>query len=164
MADLKHGMAIVRNDAIQRLGYPRRRPSDPWLKGCFVMSMDSSGFPYVWFSYADGFGDDEGMAEFERNLPRQKPFVILSDSAPDENRQPSHEERKRLSLWMKAHKADLRQFVLAMVVVEPNAVKRLAFAAFGVIFEKFWGYPMVMVESRDAAMAQAETLLAKVGR
>lgn len=128
------------------------------------MSMDSSGFPYVWFSYADGFGDDEGMAEFERNLARQKPFVILSDSAPDENRQPSHEERKRLSLWMKAHKADLRRFVLAMVVVEPNAVKRLAFAAFGVIFEKFWGYPMVMVESRDAAMAQAETLLAKVGR
>ncbi|WP_047309947.1 hypothetical protein [Rhodopseudomonas palustris] len=125
------------------------------------MPMDNSNFPFVWMSYTDapGHDHDEDFASFEENLKRGEPFVVLTDSAPSEDHEHSQAERKRTSLWMKKHKAELRKLVLAMIIVEPSAAKRLAFKAFGITFQKFWGYPMLLASSRDEAMAIGRKLL-----
>lgn len=125
------------------------------------MSMNSSNFPFVWMSLSPEQGHDpeNDFVEFEANLKRGEPFVLLSDSAPAEGREHTPEEKKRTSLWMKKHKGELRKLVLAMILVEPSPAKRLGFKAFAVVFAKFWGYPLILASSREEAMTIAKGLL-----
>ncbi|WP_201026347.1 hypothetical protein [Paramesorhizobium deserti] len=62
---------------------------------------------------------------------------------------------------MKKHKAELRSLVLAMIVIEPSATKRLAFKPFGLPFAKFWGFPLRLVSSREEAIEVAGNLLSE---
>lgn len=130
------------------------------------MSMDSSNFPLVWMSLAPVPGHDfkQDFDEFEANLKRGEVFVLLSDYAPAEDHEHSGEEKRYTSLWMKKHKSELRNLVLAMIVIEPNAAKRIAFRAFGVVFAKFWGYPLMLATTREEALETADKLLLKSGR
>lgn len=48
-----------------------------------------------------------------------------------------------------------------MIVIEPNAAKRLAMKPFGVAFAKFWGYPLRLTSSREEAMEIAGKLLSE---
>lgn len=125
------------------------------------MSMNSTQFPFVWISLAHEPGQDsqKDFDEFEANLKRGEPFVLLSDSAPTGDHEHSKEEKKRTSLWMKKNKAELRKLVIAMILIEPNAAKRLGFKAFSEVFAKFWGYPLILASSTDAAMEIAKGLL-----
>ncbi|WP_042695272.1 hypothetical protein [Azospirillum sp. B506] len=127
------------------------------------MSFDSTSFPLVWVTFEQGpdHDHDKDFQEFEANLGRGEPFVLLTDSTPDEEHEHSQEEKKRSALWMKKHKAELRSLVLAMIVIEPSAAKRLAFKAFGVAFAKFWGYPLRLASSREEALEIARTLLSE---
>lgn len=125
------------------------------------MPLDSTNFPLVWMNYDEGtdHDHDKDFEALEANLKRGAPFVLLSDSAPAEDHEHSQEEKKRTSLWMKKHKAELRTLVLAMIVIEPNAAKRLAFKPFGVTFAKFWGFPLRLASSREEALDMAGNLL-----
>ncbi|MRH98645.1 hypothetical protein [Agrobacterium tumefaciens] len=127
------------------------------------MPMDSSNFPFVWISVAHEPEHDFKLdfEEFDSNLKRGKPFVLLTESAPAEDHEHDREEKKYTSLWMKKHKVELRKLVLAMIMVEPNTAKRVAFKAFGAVFAKFWGYPLMLVSSRKEALETAEKLLAQ---
>ena len=127
------------------------------------MPLDSTDFPLVWMSYDEepGHDHDEDFEVLEATLKRGAPFVILTDNAPTEEHEHSHEEKKRTALWMKKHKAELRTLVLAMIVIEPNAAKRMTFKPFGLAFAKFWGYPMKLASSREEAMEVAGKLLSE---
>ncbi|MBN6110211.1 hypothetical protein [Xanthomonas bonasiae] len=127
------------------------------------MSMNSSEFPYVWMNLAQEPGHDhqKDFDEFEANLRRGEPFVILSDTTPTEDHEHTPEEKKRTALWMKKHKVELRRLVLAMIQIEPNPAKRVGYKAFAVLFAKFWGYPMLLASSREQAMEMARELLPK---
>lgn len=85
--------------------------------------------------------------------------MLLTDTAPAEDHEHSPEEKKRTALWMKEHKIGLRSLVLAMILVEPNAAKRLGFKAFAALFAKFWGYPLLLASSREQATEMARGLL-----
>ncbi|MGK6315570.1 hypothetical protein ACMGE0_21455 [Neorhizobium sp. DT-125] len=128
--------------------------------------MDSSNFPFVWMNLARSSNHDpvKDFEEFEANLKRGEPFVLLSNSVPTEDHEHTQEEKKRTSLWMKKHKAELRQLVLAMILIEPSATKRLGFKAFGIVFAKFWGYPLMLASSRKEGMEIAEKLLSEHAR
>lgn len=127
------------------------------------MSMNSSNFPLVWMNISQEPGHDhqKDFDEFEANLRRGEPFVILSDTAPTEDHEHTPEEKKRTALWMKKHKVELRKLVLAMIQIEPNPAKRAGYKAFAVLFAKFWGYPMLLASSREQAMEMARELLPK---
>lgn len=127
------------------------------------MSMNSSDFPLVWMSLAQDPGHDQqkDFAEFEANLQRGEPFVLLTDSAPAENHEHSPEDKKRTALWMKKHKVELRRLVLGMIMIEPHSAKRLGFKAFASVFAKFWGYPLLLAASREQAMEMARELLSQ---
>jgi hypothetical protein len=113
------------------------------------------------FEEGPGHDHDKDYEAFEANLKRGLPFVLLTNSAPAEDHEHTQEEKKRTSLWMKKHKAELRTLVLAMIVIEPSAAKRLAFKPFGVAFAKFWGYPMRLASSREEALEIAGKLLSE---
>ncbi|WP_084419775.1 hypothetical protein [Henriciella litoralis] len=127
------------------------------------MPVDNRNFPLVWMSYdeAPDHDHDEDFEALEASFERGEPFVILTDNAPTEEHHHSQEEKKRTVLWMKKHKGDLRTLVLAMIVIEPNAAKRMAFKPFGMAFAKFWGYPMKLASSREDGIALAEKLLSE---
>ena len=127
------------------------------------MPLDNTNFPLVWMSYdeAPDHDHDEDFEVLEASCKRGEPFVILTDNAPTEDHAHSQEEKKRTVLWMKKHKTELRTLVLAMIVIEPNAAKRMAFKAFGVAFSKVWGFPMKLTTSREEAMEIAAQLLSE---
>lgn len=129
------------------------------------MSMNSADFPLVWMNLAQGPGHEhqDDFDAFEENLRRGEPFVLLTDTAPSEEHEHSPEEKKRMGLWMKQHKAELRRLVLAMILVEPNPTKRITFKAFSVVFTKFWGYPLYLAPSREQAIEMAKELLSHRG-
>lgn len=130
------------------------------------MPLDSTSFPLVWMSYDHDpdHDHDEDFEALEATLKRGAPFVVLTDSAPSEDHEHSQEEKKRTSLWMKKHKAELRNLVLAMIVIEPRPAKRLAFKPLGAAFAKFWGYPMKLASSREEAVEIAGKLLSERAR
>ena len=130
------------------------------------MSINSSNFPLVWMNLAQEPGHDHqnDFDEFEANLQRGEPFVLLTDTVPAQDHEHSQEEKKRTSLWMKKHKIALQKLVLAMILIEPNAAKRLGFKAFALVFAKFWGYPLLLADSREQAIEMATELLPKAGK
>ncbi|CRM55364.1 hypothetical protein [Pseudomonas sp. 58 R 3] len=130
------------------------------------MSVNSSEFPLVWMNLNQEPGHDhqKDFAELEANLQRGEPFVFLTDTVPTEDHEHSPEEKKRTALWMKKHKVELRKWVLAMIMIEPNSAKRLGFKAFAVVFAKFWGYPLLLAASREQATEMARELLLKGGK
>jgi len=126
------------------------------------MFIDASQFPLVWMRLNAPGTDPEAspFAEFEALLARKRVFVLLNDEGLDKgDHEHSPEEMKQTSLWMKRHKSELRALVKAGIYIEPNTAKRLATKAFALVYEKFWGYPMLMVATKDEALALAQTLL-----
>lgn len=130
------------------------------------MPMSSAEFPLVWMSFAHEPGHDtqKDFDEFAANLQRGEPFVLLSETPPRDDHEHSPEEKKRTTLWMKKHKAQLRSLVLALIMVEPSAAKRLGFKAFAGLFAKVWGYPLLFAASREQAIEMAHELLRKTNR
>lgn len=128
------------------------------------MVIDSTRFPLVWMKVgASGINTgDEGFKAFEALLARAEPFVLLDqERANQEHPEPSHEEQKQLSLWMKRHKTALRSFVKAQIHIEPDVTKQQAAKLFAVKFEYFWGFPLCVVDSNEDGLALARTLLAQ---
>ncbi len=126
------------------------------------MIVDISEFPLVWMRNvpaAEPHDDDAAFAILEELLWRGETFVMLTETG---NQSPNHEhtqeEKKRTSLWMKKHRHELK-LVKAMVAIEPSVAKRLAMKPFSIMFEKFWGYPMLMASSQDEALSIARKLL-----
>ncbi|MAD03382.1 hypothetical protein [Pseudoalteromonas sp.] len=125
------------------------------------MSMNSTNFPFVWmsFSHEPEHDHEKDFEAFEANLQRGEPFVILTDTAPAEDHAHSPEDKRRTAFWLKEHKAELRELVLAMILIEPSQAKRLAIKAFAMLFAKFWGYPLMLASSHEDAMEIAKGLL-----
>lgn len=126
------------------------------------MQIDIQDFPLVRMDYS-GEGKqtiEETLQIFEQCLQRKQAFVFVAGGADfDKNPDESVADRRTVSLWMKQHKVELRDYVKAMYYVETSSVKRLAAKAFSVIYGKFWGHPMIVTENRDEAVLQARQLL-----
>nr|WP_315421558.1 hypothetical protein [uncultured Pseudomonas sp.] len=126
------------------------------------MRLDSTTFPVVKivFDALNEGGPEDAFLAFERLLAREQAFMLLHEKSADENNhEHSHEERKQASIWMKKNKQALRTFVKGMIQVEPSAAQRLALKPFAVMFGKAWGYPLLVVESKDQAWALARDVL-----
>ncbi|QIZ47174.1 hypothetical protein [Dickeya zeae] len=130
------------------------------------MRIDAAQFPFVWIQMAAP-GKDPNVSpftEFETLLARQEVFVLLNDEGTihdEHEHEHSPEEMKQITRWMKAHKSELRAFVKASIHIEPNKAKRIAAKPFAIVYEKFWGYPLMMASSKEDALATAQKLLSE---
>lgn len=125
------------------------------------MLIDDTQFPIVRMHYnrADDRGDEVSFRIFEDLLARKKSFVLVGLGAEAEQVQ-SNEERKQLTLWMKRNREALHAYVRAMVYVEPSPAKRFLAKTSAPIFQKFWGYPILVSASEAEAEGIAARLLA----
>ncbi len=132
------------------------------------MAIDSAGFPIVRVdsdrpSGPDGADPlDEYFQAIEALFLRNTPFVLLS-SAPRQaadDRMGDKGRLKRTSLWMKRHRQELK-LIRAMIIVEPEAVKRYAGQAMATVFGRFWGYPLLFAATVEEAGSRARVLLSK---
>ncbi|QJI11452.1 MULTISPECIES: hypothetical protein [unclassified Pseudomonas] len=126
------------------------------------MRLDSTTFPVVKiiFDAPNEGGPEDAFVVFEGLLAREQAFLLLHEKSVDENaHEHSHEERRQASIWMKKNKQALRTFVKGMIQVEPSAAQRLALKPFAAMFGKAWGYPLLVVESKDQAWALARDVL-----
>jgi hypothetical protein len=123
------------------------------------MLIDDTQFPIVRMHYSrtDGRGDEISFQIFEALLARKQPFVLIGLGAEAEQVQ-SNEERKRLTLWMKRNREALHAYVRAMVYIEPSPAKRFLAKTSAPIFQKFWGYPIIV----SACEAEAEGIAARL--
>jgi hypothetical protein len=128
----------------------------------YCMLIDATQFPLVWMRFSKRGSDPNAspFAEFEVLLARKEMFVLINDEGLDKGeREHSKGEAKQITLWMKRNKTDLRTFIKAGIYIEQNAAKRLAAKVFASVYEKFWGYPMLIVATKDEALTLARTLL-----
>lgn len=126
------------------------------------MMLDASTFPLVWMRQdaAPGqAGDGDVFGTFEALLHKGQAFVLLAEGGPGDHEH-RQDDRKHMSLWMKRHRRELT-LVKAMIVIEPSLAKRLAARAFTTILAKFWGFPLLWADTRDAAVDIAAALLTK---
>jgi hypothetical protein len=127
------------------------------------MLLNAATFPIVKLSYDQGLAGtaDEAFAAFEALLDRGTPFVIIGQGANGDIDEHEHDpgEQRRLALWSKKHKPRLREFVKALIYVEPSRAKRIGMRAFQIMSEKFWGYPMLVAASEAEALEMAHGLL-----
>ncbi|MBN3821521.1 ATP--cob(I)alamin adenosyltransferase [Paraburkholderia sp. Se-20369] len=132
------------------------------------MQIVTTEFPFVWLRYAGSPQRDPTamLAELDTLLARRERFVLLTEDAPsgDGRSDDDHEMRKQLAKWSKANRAQSREWIPAMIAVEPDAQRRAALDAFSGAFEKVWGYPLNAAVNRDDALALARRLLAEPAR
>ncbi|KVA42440.1 hypothetical protein [Burkholderia cepacia] len=127
------------------------------------MHITTTEFPFVWLRYTGSTHTDPAslIAELDALLARRELFVLLTDDAPsgDDRGADDHELRKQLAKWSKANRAQSREWIPAMIAIEPDAARRVALDAFSGAFEKVWGYPLNAAATRDDALALAQRLL-----
>lgn len=124
------------------------------------MYIDSSSYPLVRMGYErdKAVPVDRLLEDFSALLDRGQAFVFFSDGdMSQEERSP--EERKKVVLWMKARRPELKSLVRALVHAEPDVQKRAEAEAFAQMFGKAWGYPMLLVASTQEARQRAAQLL-----
>ncbi|WP_241290531.1 ATP--cob(I)alamin adenosyltransferase [Burkholderia stabilis] len=132
------------------------------------MQIITTEFPFVWLRYARLPHTDPArlLAELDALLARRERFVLLTDDAPsgDDRGADDHELRKQLAKWSKANRAQSREWIPAMIAIEPDTQRRAALDAFSGAFEKVWGYPLNAATTRDDALALAQRLLDEPAR
>ncbi|WP_431699759.1 hypothetical protein [Pseudomonas sp. BR20] len=125
------------------------------------MRIEANQFPLVWLQKTtQSYSQEDSLVQFEALLARHEPFVLLNNEGLDkEQTEHSPDEMKQMALWMKRHKSELKKYVKASIHIESSLTKRLAGKAFAVVYEKFWGYPMLMTATEDEALVLAAKLL-----
>ncbi|MBU9553358.1 ATP--cob(I)alamin adenosyltransferase [Burkholderia multivorans] len=130
------------------------------------MRIDSLDFPFVWLSYGSGASrGSDILSELERLLVCNDRFVLLSDDMPAVQDPPAADadERKRFMQWTKCNRSRLKRQVSAMIAIEGDAASRRVLKDFSGVFQKIWGYPLLVASTRDIAFSAAKLLLAHTG-
>lgn len=103
------------------------------------MHIDTSDFPRVWIS---SIGSSNWESQLDSLLHQSEQFVLLTSEIPDREQETDKEERKRLALWLKRNREQLKRVCAGnIVIVKSPAVAlslRVALAPLG----KAFGYPV----------------------
>lgn len=124
------------------------------------MKVNATEFPIVRVDYVKDPNAtiEDTLSDLSDLLKRQQPFVFMGEGSPKKENA-NDADRKKVALWMKANRADVQLWIKGHVHVieEPEQFEMMQ--EFSVIFKKFWGYPMIVVRTQEAAMAEATLLL-----
>lgn len=132
-----------------------------------MSTINAVDFPIVHVSIASTQKEknqDQYFIDYEHLLQRGEKFVLINEvSAPDvEETKSDKAHMKKMNLWMKQNRVALSENVLAMIQVEPDAIKRQAAIDFQPIFQKYWGHKLIVVETYEDALALAKAEVEQV--
>ena len=137
------------------------------------MIIDDLTFPIVFVDFQHSHSNSrtevesndhqDDMVSFTRLFERKTPFVMISigNESPDQKHKPSREDTKQVNAWRKIHKGEL-QYAKATIQVEASKVKRMGMSLFSTVYEKFWGNPLLIVETKEKAIEKAEQILREI--
>lgn len=128
------------------------------------MKIDDAGFPLVWVHFLSPKNEQEpsSFKEFDALLSRKMYFVLLNDEGFNQNYLGnSSDAMKESTRWMKNHKEQLKSYVKALILIEPNNTKRNLAKPFSLLYEKFWGYPLILASSMEEAYELGMELLSR---
>lgn len=128
-------------------------------------TINDKNFPVVLVTIKPvkpGEDTDTYFSDFAALLNRGEKFVMINISnSPDVKETKSNKEHiKKMNLWMKSHKEALRENVLAMIQVESDEARRAQAIAFQETFFKYWGHKLVVVNTYEEAIEEANNELA----
>ena len=127
------------------------------------MEIDASRFPVVRMRENAQVNQPVGtvLEHYVHLLQRDEPFVVIADTFPSQGdrKQERGEDRRAVTMCMKAHKTEISRLIKGHIQVVKNAELRPEAKQFATIFQKFWGYPMFVVATEDEALFMAVTLL-----
>ncbi len=126
-----------------------------------MSTINALDFPIVRVSIASTQkqkNQDQYFIDYENLLQRGEKFVMINEvSAPDVAETKSDKTHmKMMNLWMKKNREALSTQVLAMIQVEPDPIKRQVAIDFQVVFEKYWGHKLIVVDTYEEALALAQ--------
>ncbi|MBB1140734.1 hypothetical protein [Myroides sp. WP-1] len=126
-----------------------------------MSTINALDFPIVRVSIASTQKEknqDQYFIDYENLLQRGEKFVMINEvSAPDVAETKSDKTHmKMMNLWMKKNREALSTQVLAMIQVEPDPIKRQVAIDFQVVFEKYWGHKLIVVDTYEEALALAQ--------
>lgn len=132
-----------------------------------MSTINAVDFPIVHVSIASTQKEknqDQYFTDYENLLQRGEKFVMINEvSAPDvEETKSDKAHMKKMNLWMKQNRVALSANVLAMIQVEPDAIKRQAAIDFQPIFQKYWGHKLIVVETYEEALGLAKAEVEQV--
>ena len=129
-----------------------------------MASIDITEFPIVFLNI-DPNGDEHRLNEdnqvLETLLRRNQNFILINEGkSPDKDTPRNKESTKQMNQWMKKNKPELGAYVKAMIQIESSKTKRLMFKSFRTMFQKYWGFPLLVADTRDEAIRMGHELLA----
>ncbi|HBO6774561.1 hypothetical protein FA454_32650 [Pseudomonas aeruginosa] len=125
-----------------------------------TMNIDTTEYPIVRMENARARPVEEVLECISELLARGRPFVFVSQDAPDDDAEEHIDTRRKIASWMKANRTEIRRLIKGHLQIVSEPDQRDGMQAFSVVFARFWGYPMFVVASVEAARAKAESLLA----
>lgn len=126
------------------------------------MQINITEFPIVKIDYNAAYLTDfQGiLTTLSQLLAKNEPFVIIGEGAPsDDDGEQSRADRREAGLWAKNNLEAIQRLIKIQYQVQPDEEKALEMEAFAGIFEKFWGYPLVVVNSVEEAYLRSKTIL-----
>lgn len=126
------------------------------------MQIDTTEFPIVKMNYSVPYNTDfrEVLHSLNELLSRQIPFVIIGKGERSEKDEAqSRADRHEAGDWVKEHKEEIQKWIKMHFYVASDPVKVAEMEEFSVIFEKFWGYPLVVVPSVEEGYKRGRALL-----
>lgn len=118
------------------------------------MHLDQSRFPVVFIRH-DDTPDITVEGQLEDLLADARPFVLITDHAPGDDHDETHEERKARALFFKRVKAQLQQLCRGIVIIEGERKVPLAIRLAAEGIGKALGLRTWFAASEEAAVARA---------
>lgn len=107
------------------------------------MHIDTSHFPRVWIS---SMGSSNWESQLNSLLHQSEQFVLLTCEVPGREQESTKEERKRLALWLKRNRAQLKRVCAGSIVVATSPTVALSLRITLAPLGKAFGFPIRIVE------------------
>jgi len=122
------------------------------------MLLDRSRLPVV-FIRTDADEETSINDQIEALLEERRPFVLVTDHAPDDHEEETQEERKERALFFKKIKDRMRAYCRGMIVIDGGRPMSPAIKIAAVTAGKAFGFAIVFAANEEEAELKGRSLI-----
>lgn len=122
------------------------------------MLLDRSRLPIV-FIRTDADEETSINDQIEALLEERRPFVLVTDHAPDDHENETQEERKERALFFKEIKDRMRAYCRGMIVIDGGRPMSPAVKIAAVTAGKAFGFAIVFAADEEEAEQKGRSLI-----
>lgn len=122
------------------------------------MLLDRSRLPVV-FIRTDADEETSINDQIEALLEERRPFVLVTDHAPDDHGDETQEERKERALFFKKIRDRMRAYCRGMIVIDGGRPMSPAIKIAAVAVGKAFGFAIVFAADEEEAERKGRSLI-----